>query len=149
MVTIEKSFTIHRPLEDVFSYMTRFENDKDWRGEVVDIRRTTPVNRGIGERYEQLIDVGGRQVQADFEVTEYENNRRIGFRGTSGDLNARATYDFSAEGAATRVDVKAEIDVSGSLDATEPYVRQVVQRVGNEDFDRLRRRLEANPKGGA
>jgi uncharacterized protein YndB with AHSA1/START domain len=149
MVTIEKSLTIHRPLEDVFSYMTRFENDKDWRGEVVDIRRTTPVNHGIGERYEQLIDVGGRQVQADFEVTEYENNRRIGFRGTSGDLNARATYDFSAEGAATRVDVKAEIDVSGSLDATEPYVRQVVQRVGNEDFDRLRRRLEANPKGGA
>jgi carbon monoxide dehydrogenase subunit G len=88
-------------------------------------------------------------VQADFEITEYENNRRIGFRGTSGDVNAHATYDFTAQGGATRVDVSADIDISGALDATEPYVRQLVQRVGNEDFDRLRRQLEANPKGGA
>lgn len=27
MVTLEESIVVHRPLEDVFEYMTRFEND--------------------------------------------------------------------------------------------------------------------------
>lgn len=143
MVTIERSFVIHRPVEDVFEYMTRFENDREWRAEVADIRRSTQLNRGIGERYEQLLDVSGRQVPTDFEVTEYDLNRHIGFRGTSGDVQARATYDFTAEGNATRVDVHAEVQASAAAHLTEPYIELELAHLGDEDFGRLRRVLES------
>lgn len=143
MVKIERTFTIHRPVEDVFAFMTRFENDAEWRAEVADIRRTTDLGRGIGERYEQLLDLDGRQVPTDFEVVEYENNRHIGFRGTSGDVTARAAYDFTAEGDATRVDVHAEVDVSGAAQLTEPYIKRQLATRGDDDFARLRRLLES------
>src|SRR5690242_5258416 len=103
MVKVERSFVIHRPVEDVFEYVSRFENDREWRAEIADIRRTTELNRGVGERYEQLLEVGGRQVTTDFEVTAYEPNRKLAFRGTSGDIHAEAIYDFIADGNSTRL----------------------------------------------
>lgn len=113
------------------------------------LRRSAPVGRGVGERYEQVIETSGRELSTDFEVVEYDPNRHIAFRGTSGDVQARGSYDFAAEGGATRVDVRAEIQVSGALAGTEPYIRKVVQHVGDDDLRRLRRLLEANPRGGA
>lgn len=144
MVTIERSIRIERPVEDVFNYMTRFENDREWRDEVVDIRRTTPTNRGVGERYEQLLELSGRQVPTDFEVTAYENNRHIGFRGTSGDVHAEGSYHFSAEGSATRVDIRAEVEVSGAAQLTEPYIEKELAQQGERDFRRLRQVLESS-----
>jgi hypothetical protein len=143
MVTVEKSIQIHRPVEDVFAYMTRFEHDTEWRQEVRDIRRTQATNRGIGERYEQLLDLDGRQVMTDFEVTEFDLNRHVGFRGTSGDVSANATYDFEADGARTRVDIKATVEVSGAAELTEPYIKRKLETIGQQDFERLRRRLES------
>jgi uncharacterized membrane protein len=143
MIDIERSFTIHRPLEDVFDYMSRFENDAEWRAEIADIRRSTSLERGVGERYEQLLDIGGRQVMTDFEVVEYEQNRHLAFRGTSGDVKARGAYDFTAEGDATHVDVHATVDVSGAAQLTEPYMKRQLATHGDEDFRRLRRLLES------
>lgn len=143
MIEIDRSFHIHRPVEDVFAYMSRFENDREWRAEISDIRRTAAVGHGIGERYEQMLDIGGRQVPTAFEVTEYEADRRIGWRGTSGDIRAEGRYDFRADGASTVVDVHAKVDVSAAAQLTEPYIGKQLAIHGDEDFRRLRRLLES------
>lgn len=143
MVTIERSYTIHRPVEDVFAYLSRFENGREWRGELADIRRTTELGRGVGERYEQLIDIGGRQVPTDFEVVGFDNNRHIAWRGTSGDVRAKGEFDFAAEGDATRIDVRATVEVSGAAKLTEPYIERQLAQHGEEDFGRLCRLLES------
>jgi uncharacterized membrane protein len=145
MVTLEEHLRIDAPVEHVFEYLSRFENDTQWRTEVTSSRRTTPTDRGIGERYEQQLVVDGQEIGIDFEVTDYDPNRRIGFRGTAGDLTGRGTYEFAADGASTEVSVRADIEVSGALQATEPYIRNVVGRTGREDFDRLRELLETEP----
>ncbi len=142
MIEIERSFRVRRPVEDVFEYMSRFENDREWRAEISDIRRTTELGRGIGERYEQMLEVGGRQVPTDFEVIAFENNRHIGWRGTSGDITGEGSYDFTADGGSTRVDARAKVDVSGAARLTEPYIEKQLAIHGQEDFRRLRRLLE-------
>lgn len=143
MIEIERSFQIHRPVEDVFDYMSRFENDLEWRDEISGIRRTAEVGHGVGERYEQMLDIGGRSVPTAFEVTEFDNNRHIGWRGTSGDVKAEGSYDFTAEGDSTRVDVRAKVDVSAAAQLTEPYITQQLATHGDEDFRRLRKLLES------
>jgi uncharacterized membrane protein len=143
MISIERSFTIHKPVEDVFEYMSRFENDIEWRAEITDIRRSTELNRGVGERYEQMLQLGGREVPTDFEVTEFEQYRHIGFRGTSGDVKADGAYDFSAEGDATNVTVHADVDVSAAAALTEPFMKRQLAMHGDEDFRRLRRLMES------
>lgn len=145
MVKLEQRIFVHAPVENVFEYMSRFENDPQWRDEVVDSVRTAPVGHGIGERYEQLMSVEGHEIQAAFEVTEYEANRRLGFRGTSGDVSAIGSYDFSSTGVGTSIDIQAEIRVSGALEATEPYIMDVVARAGKGDFARLQELLDTEP----
>ena len=148
MVRLEERMVVHAPVETVFEYMSRFENDAQWRDEVLDSRRMTPTEHGVGERYEQLMTVDGHQIRVDFEVTQYEQNRRLGFRGTAGDVSARGTYDLTArQDGTTAVDVSAEINVSGALEATEPYIVEVVSLAGRRDLQHLAELLDTEPPG--
>lgn len=145
MIRVKDSVVIDRPLDNVFQYMARFENDKQWRTELADIRATAPgISPGVGDRYEQLLQWGDRQVQADFEVVEFETDRHIGFRGTAGDVRARGWYDFEPHDGQTRVDVGGEVEISGALSITEPFVERVLRDQGTEDLHRLKDILETS-----
>ncbi|MBE0476998.1 MAG: SRPBCC family protein [Coriobacteriia bacterium] len=143
MIRTEKTILIDRPIEDVFDYLADFKNDMQWRSELAEIRQTTGFARGQGARYEQRLTWGDREADADFEVVEYEPNRHIGFRGSSGSLSARGDYELDAEDGRTRLRVVGELELSGVLEAAEEMIGDAVQRAGEEDLRHLKDILES------
>ena len=85
MFEATNSIEIHRPTAEVFAFLADGENDRRWRHGVLDIHLKS--GHGKGAVYEQGVKGPfGRRVAADYEITEYEPDRRIAFRATGGPL---------------------------------------------------------------
>ena len=75
------TITIARPAGDVFAFLADAENDRQWRGGVIEMTRTS--GQGVGATYRQVVaGPGGRRIDADVEITEFVPGQRIGFRTT-------------------------------------------------------------------
>lgn len=143
VIRTEKTILIEKPVEDVFGYISDFKNDMEWRSELAEIRQTTEFARGQGARYEERLNWGDREANAEFEVVDYRPNSHIAFRGSSGSLSARGEYDLDAEDSRTRLTVVGEIELSGVLAAAEEMIGEAVERQGEEDLAHLKDILES------
>jgi len=98
------TITIARPAGDVFAFLADAENDKQWRGGVIEMTRTS--GQGGGATYRQIVaGPGGRRIDADVEITEFIPGQRIAFRTTQGPVRPTGSYDLQAGEGGTRGDV--------------------------------------------
>lgn len=79
MLETSNTITIAHPVGDVFAFLANAENDRQWRGGVIEMTRT--CGQGVGTTYRQIVaGPGGRRIYADVEITEFVTDQRIAFR---------------------------------------------------------------------
>jgi uncharacterized protein YndB with AHSA1/START domain len=132
---------IRRPPAEVFAFLAEGENDQRWRSGVLDIRRKSGAGRGA--IYEQGVKGPfGRRVPADYEVTAYEPDRRIGFRAIAGPVRPEGSYELTPLGSGgTRVTFALRCTPSGMAKLMSPMVARTM-RSEVAQLDRLRAVLE-------
>jgi uncharacterized protein YndB with AHSA1/START domain len=132
--------TIAQPPEVVFAYLANAENDAEWRPAVVEIARAG--GEGVGARYRQVVGgPGGRRIDADIEITEYEPDRRLAFRTVAGPVRPTGTYELDRADGGTRVRFSLHADLTGAKRLMAPMVRKAMaSEVGN--LENLKRKLE-------
>jgi hypothetical protein len=81
MINVTASTIIHRSIAEVISFVANFENNPQWESNFREVKRLSPAPLGVGTRYECVLEVPGQRVVSTFEITEYDSNRRIAFRG--------------------------------------------------------------------
>ena len=143
MIKVESYVTIERAPEDVFAYITNFENNPHWQSGMVSARFTSDPPLAIGSTYSQVAKFMGRRVESSFVVIAYEPGRLIKITTTSGSFPITVTR--SVEPAQDRSLVRAivEGDSSGFFKLAEPLMRRMVQRSVNSDYTRLKELLES------
>jgi uncharacterized protein YndB with AHSA1/START domain len=83
--------TIRRPTGEVFAFIADGLNGPKWRPGVLDIAHVSGT--GVGATYKQGVKgPGGRRVDADYRVTEYEPGRRLAFEAIAGPVRPTGTY---------------------------------------------------------
>src|SRR5215204_5096130 len=100
MIKIERTITIHRPADEVFAYLSDFKHAPQYIS---------------GQRAGHKISAGPTQIGTTFattskllrrsttnEITEYERDRRLAWKATSG-AAATTTWGLESAGASTRV----------------------------------------------
>lgn len=108
-----RTIVIARPQAEVFAFFAEAENDPQWRGSVAMIKRDAPL--AVGAHYTQRVaGPGGRQVPADFELTEYEPDVKVAFRGVSGPVRPHGSYTFSAVEGGTSVTFSLSAELTGT-----------------------------------
>jgi carbon monoxide dehydrogenase subunit G len=131
---------IHRPVQEVFAFLSDGENDRRWRSGVLDIRRKS--GQGRGAIYEQgLKGPFGRRVPADYEVTVFEPDRRIGFRAIAGPVRPEGRYELTPVESGTRVKFALHAQPRGLAKLMTPMVARSM-RSEVAQLDRLRAVLE-------
>jgi uncharacterized membrane protein len=146
MVNIQSSVAINRPISDVFSFLSDNQiNAHQWMSGLLDVKITNDVT-GIGRAWVDTVQVLGRRVEVASEVTEYEPERRIGFRSTSGPFPLQGRYAFEADGQATKVAFSMEGEPGGFFKLAEPFVARSVQRQWDTNLANLKDILEQNGK---
>src|ERR1041385_2026403 len=86
MIKIERTITIHRPVEEVFAYLCDVKHGPSYISGQREAHKTSSGPIGIGTTFATSGKFPRRG--GSYEIVEYELNRRLAWRDASG---ARAT----------------------------------------------------------
>jgi hypothetical protein len=85
----------------------------------------------------------GRRIENGYEVTEYEPNRKVSMKTTSGSIPADVTITFEPAEGGTRLVLSVEGDTGGLFKLAEPVVARIMSRQQDANFANLKDLLES------
>jgi uncharacterized protein YndB with AHSA1/START domain len=139
---------INQPVEKVFNYVT---NPKKPPGvarpptEIRDLRQTVPDELRESDRFTTVLKFLGRRYETPTEVTTYEPNRRLSYRGTGGPVPTEITFiseELSPEG--TRFTQSQKAEPGGFFRLAGPLFEKAAERQLRNDLETLKDLLEAS-----
>jgi uncharacterized protein YndB with AHSA1/START domain len=112
VATFENTVIIRRSIEDVFGFLSDFENVPTWNYAISETRKVSQGPVGVGTIYQQVRSVPSRSEER-FEVTAYDPPRRLELRGQLGPFPSRLAYALDAVPEGTRVTNSVELELRG------------------------------------
>ena len=111
-IEIERTITIHRPVEEVFAYLTDVQHGPQYISGQREAHKTSTGPMGLGTTFA----TSGKFVRrtTTCEVTEFEPNRRLSWQATSG-TRAKTTWAFQQSGPSTRITFARVANAHGLL----------------------------------
>ena len=112
MPSARNEVLIERPVDAVFAFVADGTNGPRWRPGVLDVEHAS--GEGVGAVYRQGVrGPGGRRITADYEITTFEPNRRLGFKAIAGRVRPTGEYQFEGRDARTKVTFRLDAELSG------------------------------------
>ena len=112
MATFENTVMIRRPIEEVFGFLSQFENVPKWNYAIVETRKVSEGPVGVRTIYHQVRSVPTRSEER-FEVTVYDPPRHLEIQGQLGPFPSRLSYALDALPEGTRVTNTVELELRG------------------------------------
>ena len=143
MIKVETSVLVDQPIEKVFEFVTKPENDAKWYVGLESWDHTPDEPAGVGSTSQSKIRFLGIPIEVTWEVIGYEPPTKIAVKTIEGPVSIEAGYTFEAvaEGQ-TKVTVHGEADLVGVFDLAEPLVERMAQRQWEASFENLKDVLE-------
>ena len=127
MVRVQAEATINRPIVDVFGFLKENENALQWQAGLLQVRITNGT-MGVGRAWVDVVQFLGQRLEVASELTEYEPERVLAFKSTSGPIPLQGRYSFEPDGKGTRVTFTMQGEPGGFFKLAEPIVARSVQR---------------------
>ena len=142
MTRVEVAVTVARPPDEAFAWLSNFEKAPLWQSGVVEAHFTSPLPLGVGSTYTQRSRFLGRDIVFNFEIIDYEPNRRVEFRTVSGTfpVHIERWVEPAHEGAVIHALIRG--DASGLYKVAAPVLDRMTQRQIEGDYARLKHLLE-------
>ena len=141
---IEQSFSVSRPPEVVFDYLTNPANLAAWQTSKTSVEQLTSGAPQLGTRVrERTKGPRGKEFEQIVEFTEFDRPARVRAHIVEGPYPIDGTWSFVADGAETRVDFVAEGELPGVPRLLEPFAKRLIARQMARHHQNLRRTLEA------
>jgi len=133
--------TINRPRAEVFAYLAQFENIPLWNYAISETRKLTSGPVGVGTRYRQLRTLP-TPSEEEFEVVEFEPDRRLSVDGDLALLHGRVSYALNSTGDATMLTNSMDLRASGPLNMVAQLATRRVQSAVAANLGALKELLE-------
>jgi uncharacterized protein YndB with AHSA1/START domain len=143
----EYTIVINQPVEKVFNYVSNPLNLPEWQGPPVEIRslqQTTPGQLREGDRFTTILQFLGRRYETPTEVSAYEPNRRLSYRGTGGPVPTQITFILEEVPRGTRFTHSQEVELRGYFGLAGPLFEIAARRQLRSELQTLKDLLEAN-----
>jgi uncharacterized membrane protein len=138
MPEFENTIRIERPVDEVFAFLSNFENIPKWNYYVLEVRQLSENPIGVGTTYHQI----RKTDEQDFRIIEFEPNHTVAVKTlpqSSPDLEMRFT--LYEEGGTTRIRDEWKLD-TGTPAILERLVRRRVKSAVAENLAKLKELLE-------
>ena len=139
---VEIQIPIERPVEDVFAYITNFENNPQWQNGMVSCTFTTEQPVGEGSRYTQIAEFAGRTIESKFIVTKFIPNERVEFETTESTFPIQIVRAVKPIPNGTQVEAIITGQPSGLIKLLSPFTGWMMRRSIQADYQRLKDLLE-------
>ncbi len=143
VIDLNASVIIHRPIHHVFEFISTAENDFQWQYGTLESARVPAGAVRVGASFRSIGHVMGRRLLGTFEITEYETNKRYGFKSLSGPMESRTLYTFEMGSDSTRIAVSTQVRVADSFDVHEKIFEKQLRKQLKENLALLKGLLEA------
>lgn len=127
MARFEASVVINRPIEEVFAYVIDIKNMPQWAG-FPEVEQTSEGPVGVGTTARGVSQFLGQRMEWTMEITEYEPNRKIKEKITSGPMSMEASVTFEPVEGGTRYTQVGEGEVAGLFRMAAPVVNRMMQK---------------------
>jgi uncharacterized protein YndB with AHSA1/START domain len=108
----ERTIVINKPAADVFAFVADGEKAQQWRSGIVEIKKKS--GDGKGAVYRQVVKgPGGRGIDADYEVTDYQPPTHLAFRAIAGPVRPIGSYDLKETDGKTSLTFKLSAEIGG------------------------------------
>jgi uncharacterized protein YndB with AHSA1/START domain len=142
MPEAKNSVEISRPASQVFAFLADGERNAEWRAGITDISHRS--GEGKGAIYAQGVKGPfGRRVPADYEITDYQRDRRLAFRAIAGPVRPEGEYELEPTARGTRVTFSLRCSPRGIAKLMTPLVASTM-RSEVAQLDKLRSVLESS-----
>jgi uncharacterized protein YndB with AHSA1/START domain len=144
VIKLKVHTSIRRPVAEVFAFVTDVANFPRWSGDLVkESRQTSPGPIGQGATFAQTNQFLGRPFATQFEVIEYEPDRKFCVQNTVRGFVFVGCYLFEEEAGGTRLTNAAELDVSGFFSLMGAMLIQQIRRQTETNLANLKALLES------
>lgn len=143
MIRMGHSVVINRSIEEVFAFVTEVEKWPQWRAEVVEVKKSSGGPVGVGTTFSGVGRFLGRRLENTNEVTQYEPNRKFGFKTTAGPVSMQFTDTFESVEGGTKVSLELQGETGGFFKLAEPIMNRMVRRQFKTNYANLKDLLEA------
>src|SRR5918996_2371197 len=138
MINLNMSTMIYRPVRQVFDFISAPENDFQWQyGTLVSARVSEGVN-DIGSFFRSTGHLMGRRIESTFEVTEYEPNKKYGFKSLSGPLHSQTSYTFEIANRSTKITISIQANVVDFFQVDERILEKRMKKQLKENLATLK-----------
>jgi uncharacterized membrane protein len=143
MATLTANVVINQPIEDVFTFVTDVNNAAKWQSGIIEAKATSNGPIGVGTTYQYVVQVLGRKIETEGEVTAYEPPKRYAWKSTKGPfpLSGGTTFEATPEG--VRVVDTVEAEPGGFFKLAEPLMIKQQQSQMEKDLAKLKQLLES------
>ena len=143
MPRVESSIVINRPPEEVFAFLSDKDNDPLWQSGVVEASKTSEGPWAVGSTGRNVNRFLGRQIESTWEITEYELNKKVSFKSTSGPMPYQGSWTLEPVENGTRYTVVFYAEIGGLFKLAEPLVLGMAKRQMETDLGNVKDLLEA------
>jgi carbon monoxide dehydrogenase subunit G len=142
---VERTFRLSRPVDEVFAYLSDFENTAHWDPGTLETRRLSG-DGGMGTVYANRSRFMGRTVSLTYETVGYDPPTFFACKGVNGRTTATDVMSFTpvdeAEGGGTQVQYRAQFDFPFPLHQLAPLLlRRPLDRIADETVEQITRVL--------
>ena len=141
MPKIERTVTVDKPLEAVWTYLTDFTNTEDWDPPTVSTTRTSG-DGGVGTVYRNVSSLLGHEVEIEYTVLEVEPHSVFRLEGTASSMKMLDTMRFSESPEGVTVTYTAEFDPQGGAKLAEPLMPLGLKKIGDGAQEQMQEALE-------
>ena len=142
MVDVSDSVVIHRPVEEVFAYVTNVGNDPAWHTDVLEARQTSDGPIGVGTVWHARFKPSMGISEGDMEVVGFEPDRLQVMKGDIGSMHPTLTYQLEPSNGGTKFTRWVQIRTSGWMKILSPMMGMMLPKQNRGFLANLKRVLE-------
>ena len=143
MIHINSGTFIYQPIKRVFDFISTPENDFQWQYGTLASSRISEGATKVGTFFRSIGHLMGRRVQGTYEVTEYEPNRKYGFKSLSGPLLSHTSYTFELADGSTKVNISTRASAINLLLMEDSVLEKRMKKQLKDNLAMLKNILEA------
>ena len=142
-ISISDTVEINRPVGEVFAYLIDLNNDPKWQKGLAEAKYTSEGPVAVGMTGVHRAKVMGMTVEVGWELTEYEESRRTGWKFISGPFAGNESYTLESAPGGTRFMHAAELQPRGLLRLLNPIAGGMFVKQSRKNLRNLKRILES------
>ena len=141
------SAVIERPVEEVFAFLADGTNDPKFSPRVLEISKRTDGPVGVGTVFVSRVKDAGMKTEREFEITEFDEPRRIRWKEVSTNLvmAKEGGYDLEPAGeGSTKLSVYNVLEGRGFGKVLTPLALRAARKDADPFAQRIKAAVEAS-----